>query len=230
MISFFVAASFFTFASKKSGRLTPSISDTSHNISNSIREYNRRTSLANHSHIQTRPAESIPDNSGSKDENESRDYIIKESAQEEIQDQLEYETRLEFLRRDYTTGPNSTELPRNLTFAEATMAARTSRSRRRNEAFDEGPDMVLGGPMTLESLGPFKYTFKKKKNLKTKYSASTLDGDGTGSDHGGVSLNGRVGTDTNTGITTSTNTSRGTSRGNSMDMGSHESHESQRDY
>ncbi|RAL66724.1 hypothetical protein DID88_007507 [Monilinia fructigena] len=39
--------------------------------------------------------------------------------------------------------------------------------------------------MTLESLGPFKYTFKKKKNLKSKYSTPTSNIDGNGSDNGG---------------------------------------------
>ncbi|KAF7877406.1 hypothetical protein EAF04_001083 [Stromatinia cepivora] len=146
----------------------------SYGTSNSIREYNSRSNLANHSHIQTRPAESIPEHPGSKDELESPDFIIKESAQEEIQDQLEYETRLQLLRNNRSKSPPSISHPPNSTYADV-MAARSSRSRRRNEALDEGPDMKLGGPMTLESLGPFKYTFKKKKNLKSKYSASTLN-------------------------------------------------------
>ncbi|KAI9640437.1 hypothetical protein NHQ30_011182 [Ciborinia camelliae] len=161
----------------------------SYGTSNSIREYNSRPSSANHSHIQTRPAESIPEPPGPENENDSRDFIIKASAQEEIQDQLEYETRLQqLLHANHSTSPTSTSFPHNLTFAEATMAARSSRSRRRNEAIDDGPDMILGGPMTLESLGPFKYTFKKKKNLKTKYSASAFNADDTGSDNGGVSI------------------------------------------
>ncbi|KAF7959429.1 hypothetical protein EAE96_001047 [Botrytis aclada] len=70
------------------------------------------------------------------------------------------------------------------------MAARPSRSRRRNEALDEGQDVKLGGPMTLESLGPFKYTFKKKKNLKTKYSTSTINDDqAIDAEDGGAGLN-----------------------------------------
>ncbi|APA15818.1 predicted protein [Sclerotinia sclerotiorum 1980 UF-70] len=146
----------------------------SYGTSNSIREYNSRTNLVNHSHIQTRPAESIPGHPGSKDELESPDFIIKESAQEEIQDQLEYETRLQSLRNNHSRSPPSISHPPHSTYAEV-MAARSSRSRRRNEALDEGPDMRLGGPMTLESLGPFKYTFKKKKNSKSKYSASMLN-------------------------------------------------------
>lgn len=123
-------------------------------------------------------------------ESEYQDFIIKESAQDEIKDQLEHETRLQLLRQNHSTSPISTPLPRNLTFAEATMAARSSRSRRRNETLDDGPDMILGGPMTLESLGPFKYTFKKKKNSKSKYStpASNIDGNGSDNGGGGVSL------------------------------------------
>ncbi|ESZ91734.1 hypothetical protein SBOR_7885 [Sclerotinia borealis F-4128] len=189
---------------------------SSYGMSNSIRDFNSRPSLSNHSHIQTRPAETIPEHPEPDHESEAPDFIIKESAQEEIRDQLEYETRLQLLRKDYSTSPTSTSPTRNLTFAEVTMAARSSRSRRRNEALYEGPDMILGGPMTLESLGPFRYTFKKKKNLKSKYSASIMNGETIGSDDGGVSVNDTsVGTSTSTSTSTNTRTRTRTS----MDMG-----------
>ncbi|EMR87639.1 hypothetical protein BcDW1_3812 [Botrytis cinerea BcDW1] len=159
-----------------------------HGTSNSIREYNSRPIPANHSHIQTIPAESIHEKSGSENEIESPDFIIKESAQEEIEDQLEYEKRLQSLRANYPANSASTPISQDTTYADV-MAARPSRSRRRNEALDEAQDMKLGGPMSLESLGPFKYTFKKKKNLKTKCSTSTINDDqAIDTDNGGGGL------------------------------------------
>ncbi|TGO52066.1 hypothetical protein BCON_0148g00110 [Botryotinia convoluta] len=173
-----------------SSRRSTARAHNSHGTSNSLREYNSRPNPANHSHIQTIPAESVHENSGSENEIKSPDFIIKGSAQEEIEDQLEYEKRLQSLRTDYpANSTTTTPISLDTTYADI-MAARPSRSRRRNEALDEGQDMKLGGPMTLESLGPFKYTFKKKKNLKTKYSASTInDDEATDADNGGAGLN-----------------------------------------
>ena len=45
------------------------------------------------------------------------------------------------------------------TFAEAAMSTRRSRQ----NTYDDNSDPTLAKPMSLESLGPFKYTFKKKK-------------------------------------------------------------------
>ncbi|PQE15058.1 Pyrimidine-specific ribonucleoside hydrolase protein [Rutstroemia sp. NJR-2017a BVV2] len=50
------------------------------------------------------------------------------------------------------------------------MATRPSRRRRNSGKDNNGLDVTLSGPMSLDSLGPFKYTFKKKKNSKlSKY-------------------------------------------------------------
>ncbi|KAF5867848.1 uncharacterized protein Bfra_007043 [Botrytis fragariae] len=185
-----------------SSRRSTARAHNSHGISNSLREYNSRPNPANHSHIQTIPAESVHEHLGSENEIKSPDFIIKGSAQEEIEDQLEYEKRLESLRTDYpANSTTATPISLDTTYADI-MAARPSRSRRRNEALDEGQDMKLGGPMTLESLGPFKYTFKKKKNLKSKYSVSTInDDEATDADNGGAGLN-DDGIITNEGINT----------------------------
>ncbi|TGO21378.1 hypothetical protein BPAE_0223g00070 [Botrytis paeoniae] len=194
-----------------SSRRSTARAHNSHGTSNSLREYNSRPNPANHSHIQTIPAESVHENLGSENEIKSPDFIIKGSAQEEIEDQLEYEKRLQSLRTDYPANSTIT-IPISLdtTYADI-MAARPSRSRRRNEALDEGQDMKLGGPMTLESLGPFKYTFRKKKNLKTKYSASTINDDqATDADNGGAGLN-DDGIITNEGVNTDLDHSETTS-------------------
>ncbi|TGO15614.1 hypothetical protein BTUL_0038g00440 [Botrytis tulipae] len=173
-----------------SSRRSTARAHNSHGNSNSMREYNSRPNPANHSHIQTIPAESIHENSESENPIKSPDFIIKGSAQEEIEDLLEYEKRLQSLRTDYpANSTTTTPISLDTTYADI-MAARPSRSRRRNEALDEGQDVKLGGPMTLESLGPFKYTFKKKRNLKTKFSASTINDDqATDIDNGGAGLN-----------------------------------------
>ncbi|KAF7896692.1 uncharacterized protein EAF01_009095 [Botrytis porri] len=173
-----------------SSRRSTTRAHSSHGTSNPLREYSSRPNPANHSHIQTIPAESVHANLGSENGIKSPDFIIKKSAQEEIEDQLEYEKRLQSLRADYpANSTTTTPISLDTTYADI-MAARPSRSRRRNEALDEGQDVKLGGPMTLESLGPFKYTFKKKKNLKSKYSSSTINDDqAIDADNGGAGLN-----------------------------------------
>lgn len=81
------------------------------------------------------------------------DFVLKDSIQTEIEDQLLYAIK----------PPSATEAPtRPHSFAEAVMSTRRGRSNR----VDDGSDATLAGPVSLESLGPFKYTFKKKKVSK----------------------------------------------------------------
>jgi hypothetical protein len=93
------------------------------------------------------------------------DFIRKESLHDEIEEQLLYKI-------DSASGPESLARPR--TFAEATMSTRPRGARK--DSIKDG-DPSLNGPMSLESLAPFKYTFKKKKkaNKWFPFDLSTAD-------------------------------------------------------
>lgn len=97
----------------------------------------------------------------------------------QIQDQLIYHNKLSESASQVNTTP-----PR--TFAEATMSTRRAVSGRRNSLRDENGEASLSGPMSLESLGPFKYTFKKKKKV-SKWMPLSLEHTGSGSEGGGLS-------------------------------------------
>ena len=91
------------------------------------------------------------------------DFVRHESLQEEIEEQL-------LLKSNPATNPETTTRP--LTFAEATMSTKRGRGGRKDSI--KGADASLAGPMSLESLGPFKYTFKKKKKKHNKWSPLDL--------------------------------------------------------
>ena len=81
------------------------------------------------------------------------DFVRKESVQIEIEEQLLHSNNL-------ASSPKSPARPR--TFAEATMSTRPRGHGGRKDNLKDG-NASLSGPVSLESLGPFKYTFKKKK-------------------------------------------------------------------
>ncbi|KAG0650540.1 hypothetical protein D0Z07_3072 [Hyphodiscus hymeniophilus] len=89
-------------------------------------------------------------------------FVLHGSRQEEIEEQL-------FEKENLAT--NADVPARPLTFAEATMSTKRGRVGRKNST--KGSDASLSGPMSLESLGTFKYTFKKKKK-QTRWSAFDL--------------------------------------------------------
>ena len=109
----------------------------------------------NYSHIQTQEA-NVNNSSTAEDPGNELPSISRKSAQEEIEEQLAYP-----LRR--STTPKSANHP--LTFAEATMSTRRGRRRSSTKSINEA-DATLSGPMSLGSLGPFRYTMKKKKKKK----------------------------------------------------------------
>jgi hypothetical protein len=154
--------------------------------------------LSGYQHIQTVPSDIHTNYASSDDENEElEDFVTKVSIQDEIQDQLIYESKLMRRSSSASANPSSDCPPEPRTFAEAAMATRASR-RRRNSVKDNGLDVTLSGPMSLESLGPFKYTFKKKKNPKlSKY---TLMGMRTREVRGESNTDIGVGTDTGVGL------------------------------
>ncbi|PQE05952.1 Pyrimidine-specific ribonucleoside hydrolase protein [Rutstroemia sp. NJR-2017a BBW] len=158
-----------------------------------------KSQLSGYQHIRTIPSESHTNYTSPDDEDEElEDVVTKESIQEEIQDQLIYESKL--IPRSSSASSNSPSVsptePR--TFAEAAMATRPSRRRRNSEKDNNGLDVTLSGPMSLESLGPFKYTFKKKKN--SKLSKYTLMGRREREVRGESNANMRIGIDTGVGL------------------------------
>lgn len=108
-------------------------------------------------------------------DNKEEDFIRKESVQIEIEEQLLYKDKLTF-------SPKSPTRPR--TFAEATMSRPRGRGGRKDSLKDG--DATLSCPMSLESLGPFKYTLKKKKKAN-KWSPFDLGAADSASEVGSIS-------------------------------------------
>lgn len=110
---------------------------------------------ASYSHINIQPA---PDEVNDEEDEveDEEEFIRNESIHTQIQEQLLYESKL-----GPSTSPTTPLRPQ--TFAEATMSTRRGRPGRRDNINDDSPNHILSGPMSLESLGTFKYTFKRKK-------------------------------------------------------------------
>ena len=89
-------------------------------------------------------------------EDGGENFVRKESLQVEIQDKLHYEYNV-------APDPESPTFTSPRTFAEAAMSTRYRIRGGRKDSLKDRDDATLSGPMSLESLGPFKYTFKKKK-------------------------------------------------------------------
>jgi hypothetical protein len=114
--------------------------------------------VSSYSHINIQPAVGDAENGESES---AEGFIRKDSAQIEIEDKLIFGPSLD-------SPSQSPSRRRPQTFAEATMSTRRTRLMRRNSTtHDEDSGAIFGGPVSLESLGPFRYTFKKnKKNSK----------------------------------------------------------------
>ena len=126
-----------------------------------------------HINIQQRATAAEPP---AETDNKEEDFVRKESIQEEIEDQLLYKIKL-------ASNQESPHRPR--TFAEATMSTRIRGRGGRKDSIKES-DATLSGPMSLESLGPFKYTFKKKKKAN-KWSPFDLRVTDSASEVGSIS-------------------------------------------
>ena len=112
-----------------------------------------KSNIQSYSHINVQQRAPTVNEPTEADNNEEEDFVRKESLQIEIEEQLLYKNKL----------ASHPEFPtRPLTFAEATMSTQPRGRGGRKDSIKNG-DATLSGPMSLASLGPFKYTFKKKK-------------------------------------------------------------------
>ena len=103
--------------------------------------------LSRYSHISIQPA---AEEGAQIDSKQGEEFIRIDSVQQEIDDDLLHPSQ-----SSYAAAVSAQ--PR--TFAEAAMSTRRSRQ----NTYDDNSDPTLAKSMTLESLGPFKYSFKKKK-------------------------------------------------------------------
>lgn len=134
------------------------------------------SSSYSHISIQRAPDSTIAEELDASSSQTEEHFIRKDSLQTEIQDQLDYVGKL-------SANLQETSPPRALTFAEATMSTRKGKGRRNSGKDDDGSDATLSGPVSLESLGPFKYTFKKKKKV-SKWSPLDLSATESASEFG----------------------------------------------
>jgi hypothetical protein len=131
---------------------------------------------SSYSHINIQPA-TQDDAKDLESDNAAVEYFVRHKSL-----QVEIEEGLAFARKLARPSSKSPERPR--TFAEAAMSTR--RQGRRNSAMDGSSGATLSGPMSLESLGPFKYTFKKKKKI-SKWSPLDLSAADSASEVGSIS-------------------------------------------
>ncbi|TAQ85477.1 hypothetical protein B7494_g6196 [Chlorociboria aeruginascens] len=115
-----------------------------------LRRARLRPQPSSYSHIQVQAS---PDSEGDA-QIEDTSFVRKYSVQTEIEEKLQCKGK-------FAPAPPDSPSSRPKTFAEAAMS--TTRGRQQSSSKENTGEAVLGGPMTLESLGPFKYTFRKKK-------------------------------------------------------------------
>jgi hypothetical protein len=131
--------------------------------------------VSSYSHINIQPATQDDAQDLESDNVPVEDFVRHKSLQVEIEEGLAFAGK---------SARSSKSPKRPRTFAEAAMSTR--RRGRRNSAMDGSSDATLSGPMSLESLGPFKYTFKKKKKI-SKWSPLDLSAADSASEVGSIS-------------------------------------------
>jgi hypothetical protein len=129
-----------------------------------------KSQISSYGHIDIQPAAK-----GDAHDTETEhvgNFIRKDSIQTEIENSLLG-----------NISPPATPLGGPRTFAEAAMSTRRDRRYKTN---NDGSDPTLAKPMSLESLGPFKYTFKKKKKT-SKWTSLDLGAADSASEGGSTS-------------------------------------------
>ena len=126
-------------------------------VSGSRRVPKNRTSFkprsTSYSHINLQAAPESSDTDGGGDDSGEK-FFRKDSIQLQIKQQLLYQSKI-------APASSPTTPTKPLTFAEAAMS-----TRHLNTMKDENGEATLFGPMSLESLGTFKYIKKKKRPSK----------------------------------------------------------------